>query len=463
MRYFYDELGEVLPAPDNMQIDHTGATSLDLGWDSVVGADGYVVYRSTSPSSNFSRIGISSVPGYSDSGLDPASLYFYRVYAYNDVAGLGSQYGSAPSQPVPDINGDGDVNCADVNLLSMEIATGGGNLAVYDFNDNGQIELSDLHEWLGLAGEINLGPGLAYLPGDSDLNGVVDGSDFNTWNSYKFTGMGDGGGLWCLGDFDANGAVDGSDFNLWNTHKFTSSMLVALDFDAQPLGTFTHLEEDNFTLDYVGFGDLQAVVDLGDGDLVLVDSNPQNAFGSQIIIRRADARKFILDSLYAADLFNDPSTSYGRIDVDGWTGSTWISTVIHPTSSIFARHAPAAFVGQELDELRINLVGSPVDNFSVDDIAPVVTPLTGSRELPPTRVPYLLPRVDENGPVALRDTVLTPAHGRADPGREANESAEAGCRGAAIRRGSSVGRTRDRQVQRTAADVAEFPAGRGWG
>ena len=234
MRYFYDELGEVLSAPNNMQIDHTGATSLDLGWDSVAGADGYVVYRSTSPSSNFSRIGISSLPGYSDSGLDPGSLYFYRIYAYNDVAGLGSQYGSAPSQPVPDINGDGDVNCGDANLLSMEIATGGGNLAVYDFNDNGQIELSDLHEWLGLAGEMNLGPGLAYLPGDSDLNGVVDGSDFNTWNSYKFTGIGGGGGggLWCLGDFDANGAVDGSDFNIWNTHKFTSSMLVTLDFDA---------------------------------------------------------------------------------------------------------------------------------------------------------------------------------------------------------------------------------------
>ena len=28
---------------------------------------------------------------------------------------------------------------------------------------------------------------------------------------------------WCSGDFNADGAVDASDFNLWNSQKFTSS------------------------------------------------------------------------------------------------------------------------------------------------------------------------------------------------------------------------------------------------
>ena len=56
------------------------------------------------------------------------------------------------------------------------------------------------------------------LPGDVNLDGVVDGSDFNTWNSHKFTV----GGNWLTGDFNGDGATDGTDFNIWNAHKFTS-------------------------------------------------------------------------------------------------------------------------------------------------------------------------------------------------------------------------------------------------
>ena len=219
-----------------MHIDRTGYSSIDVGWQQWwhdgQGADGYVVYRSTSSDNGFTRVGVSSEPNYHDTGLDLDTAYYYRVYAYNDVAGLGRSYSSVSattnaSQPVADINGDGDVDCDDVNLLSMEIATGGVNLGVYDFNDDGQIELADLHEWLALAGEINLGPGFAYLPGDANLSGGVDGSDFNIWNSYKFTGMGSGGGggFWCLGDLNADGGVDGSDFNIWNSNKFQSYAL----------------------------------------------------------------------------------------------------------------------------------------------------------------------------------------------------------------------------------------------
>jgi hypothetical protein len=58
-----------------------------------------------------------------------------------------------------------------------------------------------------------------YLPGDADLDGSADGSDFGIWNSNKFTSA----AAWCSGDFSADGVVDGSDFNIWNANKFTAS------------------------------------------------------------------------------------------------------------------------------------------------------------------------------------------------------------------------------------------------
>ena len=54
-------------------------------------------------------------------------------------------------------------------------------------------------------------------PGDANLDGVTDLSDFNIWNANKFTSDAD----WTTGDFDGDGTTDLSDFNIWNAHKFT--------------------------------------------------------------------------------------------------------------------------------------------------------------------------------------------------------------------------------------------------
>lgn len=61
--------------------------------------------------------------------------------------------------------------------------------------------------------------GKVTLPGDANLDGFVDGSDFNIWNANKFTS---GGVSWAHGDFNCDDVVDGSDFNVWNASKFTS-------------------------------------------------------------------------------------------------------------------------------------------------------------------------------------------------------------------------------------------------
>lgn len=118
----------------------------------------------------------------------------------------------------PDFDMDGDADGDDVDLLVMEIA-GMTNGATFDLTGDGRVDGGDLTEWLAQAGALNLPSGNSYLYGDANLDGTVDGVDFITWNTHKFTAN----PRWTFGDFSADGFVDGSDFIIWNTHKFMAA------------------------------------------------------------------------------------------------------------------------------------------------------------------------------------------------------------------------------------------------
>ena len=120
-----------------------------------------------------------------------------------------------------DFNDDTVLDCADVDALVAEIASGAVSLE-FDLNGDSLVNENDLNLWLAEAGNHNVGG--AYLPGDANLDGVVDTSDFNIWNGSKFTA--DNG--WCGGDFNADAVTDTSDFNIWNSHKFESSDMLAV-------------------------------------------------------------------------------------------------------------------------------------------------------------------------------------------------------------------------------------------
>ena len=130
-----------------------------------------------------------------------------------------------------DFNQDGSFDCADIDGLTAEIV-GGTNNVIYDLTGDGVVNADDGQEWLVLAGAENLSSGLPYLPGDGNLDGSVDGSDFMIWNSFKFTAT----PAWCGGDFSFDGVVDVRDFNWWNDFKFQSSGLnTNADTGPQPL------------------------------------------------------------------------------------------------------------------------------------------------------------------------------------------------------------------------------------
>lgn len=122
-----------------------------------------------------------------------------------------------------DFDNSGVCDLDDIDALNNDIAAG-NNTASFDLTGDNVVDRDDQTEWLSLAGETNIGPGRAYLPGDANLDTVVDASDFNVWNSFKFTSTAN----WSEGDFTADGVTDASDFNVWNGNKFTASDITAV-------------------------------------------------------------------------------------------------------------------------------------------------------------------------------------------------------------------------------------------
>ncbi len=117
-----------------------------------------------------------------------------------------------------DFNADGAYDCSDIDAL-VAAAASGQNEASFDLTGDGSVNLDDVSAWLLEAGELRFGPGISFLWGDANLDGVVDTSDFNAWNSNKFTNT----AAWCRGDFNADGVTDVGDFGIWNNNKFQSS------------------------------------------------------------------------------------------------------------------------------------------------------------------------------------------------------------------------------------------------
>jgi hypothetical protein len=117
-----------------------------------------------------------------------------------------------------DFDDNGLLDLADVDALVGEIVVGTNSL-MFDLTGDSQVDELDLSRWLLVAGQSNLPSQGTYLSGDANLDGVVDGSDFNEWNRHKFTAT----SAWSRGDFNADGFTDGSDFNIWNTNKFTAA------------------------------------------------------------------------------------------------------------------------------------------------------------------------------------------------------------------------------------------------
>ncbi|MDR0551487.1 MAG: hypothetical protein LBG72_05670, partial [Spirochaetaceae bacterium] len=87
----------------------TGATtdSISLGWNPAEGATSYKVYNSASEDGDFSEAGISDAASFTNEGLAPNTICWYKVSSIN---------GSGESVPSPAVKG-----------VTKSTASGGGN------------------------------------------------------------------------------------------------------------------------------------------------------------------------------------------------------------------------------------------------------------------------------------------------------------------------------------------------
>jgi hypothetical protein len=156
----------------------------------------------------------------------------YRIAVYSEENAGEYVIQTTPGESLRD--GDFDNNSqydvADLDSLMQRILRYSQD-PVYDLTGDRRVTFTDLEEWLSEAGRNNLPSQAPFLAGDANLDGFVDGSDFNIWNANKFRTT----GLWSQGDFNADGVTDGSDFNIWNANKFQASGLRSgsLDMDRQ--------------------------------------------------------------------------------------------------------------------------------------------------------------------------------------------------------------------------------------
>jgi hypothetical protein len=100
------------------------------------------------------------------------------------------------------------LDVTDVDALVGEIIAGTNN-PDFDVTSDGNVDNSDLSQWLADAAQAN-GFAEPYLLGDSDLDGSVNAADLNnvglSWQQSPNT--------WSGADFTANGIVGAEDLNV---------------------------------------------------------------------------------------------------------------------------------------------------------------------------------------------------------------------------------------------------------
>ncbi len=124
---------------------------------------------------------------------------------------------SNSTNTIGDFNFDNQLNLEDIDLLQNVIASN-----VYqeemDLNQDNKVDIEDRNLFLILAGIANNANEAPYKIADLNFDGMVDMTDFNTWNENRYTNSSD----YSKGDINSDGSIDVNDFNIWNSNKFTS-------------------------------------------------------------------------------------------------------------------------------------------------------------------------------------------------------------------------------------------------
>ena len=112
-----------LPASLTASFVYSSTTNITLNWNAVPGAVGYVIARATSASGPFTYLQTVTETTYTDYGLNPAVIYYYRVAAMNAAAVTGNNTDSVNSHQSFPTNLTATATNAQI-FLSWPAATG---------------------------------------------------------------------------------------------------------------------------------------------------------------------------------------------------------------------------------------------------------------------------------------------------------------------------------------------------
>jgi len=119
-------------APTSVTATANSANSIAVSWESVTGATGYYIYRSTTSNGTYSQVGTSATNSYTNTSLSANTTYYYKVAAYNS-GGTGNQSGyvSATTPPSAPTSVKAVVNSESSITVSWSSVTGATGYYIY--------------------------------------------------------------------------------------------------------------------------------------------------------------------------------------------------------------------------------------------------------------------------------------------------------------------------------------------
>jgi len=107
-------------------------SSITISWESVTGATGYNVYRSTTADGTYIFVSASATISYTNTGLSSGTIYYYKVQAYNSVVtGTQSGYISVATLPNMPTGVTATANSTSSITVSWGSVTGADRYYIY--------------------------------------------------------------------------------------------------------------------------------------------------------------------------------------------------------------------------------------------------------------------------------------------------------------------------------------------
>ncbi len=119
-------------APTGLKAVALNIGTIKLTWTVVNGASKYYIYRSTSSSGTYSKVGEALSSAYTDTGLSADELYYYKVYAFNSGGTSAPSSVVSVTTPASNLSAPTGFNAKTYNYQSVQLYYDGvQNAATY--------------------------------------------------------------------------------------------------------------------------------------------------------------------------------------------------------------------------------------------------------------------------------------------------------------------------------------------